>query len=75
MDQPHRNLFGIVTRHAIRRGSFNSLAELITRIDTYIGSWNEDTAPFEWTATADEIIAKVALLDGEYRELVARIRR
>jgi hypothetical protein len=62
VDQPDRNLFGIITRQAIRRGSFNSLAELIARIDTYIGSWNEDTAPFKWTATADEIIAKVALL-------------
>jgi transposase len=63
--------FGIITRQAIRRGSFDSLAELIRRIDTYISQWNEDTAPFEWTATADEIIAKVALLDRDYRQLVA----
>jgi transposase len=63
--------FGIITRRAIRRGSFRSLAELIKRIDTYITHWNEDTAPFEWTATADEIIAKVALLDRDYRKLVA----
>jgi transposase len=63
--------FGIITRQAIRRGSFRSLAELIKRIDTYITHWNEDTSQFEWTATADEIIAKVALLDGDYRKLVA----
>src|SRR5215203_1712630 len=63
--------FGVITRQAIRRGSFRSLAELIKRIDTYITHWNEDTTPFEWTATADEIIAKVALLDRDYRKLVA----
>ena len=63
--------FGIITRQAIRRGSFRSLAELIKRIDTYITHWNEDTTPFEWTATADEILAKVALLDRDYRKLVA----
>jgi transposase len=63
--------FGIITRQAIRRGSFDSLAELIGRIDVYITNWNDDTEPFEWTATADEIIAKVALLDRDYRKLVA----
>ena len=63
--------FGIITRQAIRRGSFASLAALITRIDSYIRNWNENTAPFEWTATADEILAKVALLDRDYRKLVA----
>jgi transposase len=63
--------FGVITRQAIRRGSFNSLAELIKTVSTYITHWNEDTAPFEWTATADEIIAKVALLDQDYRKLVA----
>jgi transposase len=44
--------FGIITRQAIRRGSFKSLAQLIKRIDTYITHWNEDAEPFEWTATA-----------------------
>lgn len=63
--------FGIITRQAIRRGSFKSLAELVKRIDTYITHWNDDAAPFEWTATADDIIAKVALLDLDYRKLVA----
>jgi len=63
--------FGIITRQAIRRGSFRSLAQLINRIDAYIIHWNEDAEPFEWTATAGSILDKVALLDRDYRKLVA----
>ena len=64
------NWFGIATRQAIRRGSFASLAQLIRKIDHYIAHWNEDAEPFEWTATADEIIEKVAILDRDFRKLV-----
>ena len=63
--------FGIITRQAIRRGSFKSLAQLIARIDTYINHWNEDAEPFEWTATAGSILEKVAMLDHDYKKLVA----
>jgi transposase len=63
--------FGIITRQAIRRGSFRSLAQLIKRIDTYIAHWNEDAEPFQWTATAASILDKVAMLDRDYKKLVA----
>jgi transposase len=63
--------FGIITRQAIRRGSFRSLAELIQRINDYITHWNEDAEPFEWIATADQILEKVAMLDRDYKKLVA----
>jgi transposase len=63
--------FGIATRQAIRRGSFASLAQLIRHIDAYVTQWNEGAAPFEWTATADDILEKVALLDRDYKKLVA----
>jgi transposase len=63
--------FGIITRQAIRRGSFRSLAQLINRIDMYITHWNEDAEPFEWTASAASILGKVAMLDRDYRKLVA----
>jgi len=63
--------FGIITRQAIRRGSFKSLAQLIQRIGTYITHWNQDAEPFEWTATAASILDKVAMLDRDYRKLVA----
>ncbi len=64
------NWFGIITRQAIRRGSFVSLAHLIRRIADYIKHWNADAEPFEWTATPDEIVAKVAVLDRDIRKLV-----
>lgn len=63
--------FGIITRQAIRRGSFNSVAHLIQRIENYTKQWNEDAEPFEWTATADDILEKVAMLDQDYKKLVA----
>ena len=63
--------FGIITRQAIRRGSFKSVAQLTKKIDDYIAHWNEDAEPFEWTATAGEILEKVAMLDRDYRKLVA----
>jgi transposase len=63
--------FGIITRQAIRRGTFNSVRLLTQTIGNYISSWNEESAPFEWTATADEILEKVALVDRDFRKLLA----
>jgi len=63
--------FGIITRQAIRRGDFRSVAHLVRRIGEYIEHWNEDAKPFEWKATASEILGKVALLDRDYKKLVA----
>lgn len=64
------NWFGILTRHAIARGTFSSVVHLIHRIDTYISHWNQDSKPFEWTATADEIIEKVAIVQRDYGKLL-----
>ena len=50
--------FGIITRQAIRRGSFTSVKDLIAAIQTYIDGWNDRCQPFVWTKTADDIIAK-----------------
>jgi transposase len=50
--------FGILTRKAIRRGSFRSVKELIAMIDAFTRQWNEGSSPFEWVRTADEILAK-----------------
>ena len=51
--------FGIITRQSIRRGTFTSVKALIKRIRDYINHWNTNAEPFVWTATADEILAKV----------------
>jgi transposase len=62
--------FGIITRQAIRRGTFASVAALIARIRTYVQHWNATAEPFVWTATADEILAKVRLVQTSVRKLV-----
>ncbi len=50
--------FGIITRQAIRRGTFGSVRELIEAITRFIDGWNERCEPFVWTKDADTIIAK-----------------
>lgn len=50
--------FGILTRRAIRRGSFRNVKELVAMIDAFTRQWNAGTSPFEWVRTADEILAK-----------------
>lgn len=63
--------FGIITRQAIRRGTFSSVRMLTQAISHYITSWNEASEPFAWTATATEILEKVALVERDFRKLLA----
>jgi len=48
--------FGIITRQAIRRGTFTSVKDLITAIENFIDGWNDRCHPFTWTKTADELL-------------------
>jgi hypothetical protein len=48
--------FGIITRQAIRRGTFTSVKDLINAIETFIDAWNERCQPFIWTKTADQLV-------------------
>jgi len=48
--------FGIITRQAIRRGTFTSVKDLIGAIEIFIDGWNERCEPFVWTKTADQLI-------------------
>jgi transposase len=50
--------FSILTRQAIRRGSFGSVPELIERIRFFTDNWNAGATPFVWVKTADQILAK-----------------
>ncbi len=43
-----------------RRGVFHSVNELITAIEDYLKVNNDNPKPFIWTATAEQILAKVA---------------
>ena len=62
--------FGIITGQSIRRGTFTSLKVLITQIRDYITHWNKGAKPSTWTATADEILAKVQLVQTNIKKLV-----
>jgi hypothetical protein len=62
--------FGIITRQSIRRGTFISVAVLIKQIRDYIDHWNSNPRPFTWTATADEILVKVQLVQTSIKTLV-----
>ena len=60
--------FGILTRKAIRRGSFRSVEELVTMIETFTRQWNDGASPFEWVRSADEILAKAVRKPRATRE-------
>ena len=62
--------FGIITRQSIRRGTFSSVKTLIKQIRDYIAHWNTNPKPFIWTATADEILAKVRIVQTNIKKLV-----
>ena len=48
--------FSIITRQAIRRGSFNSVKELTAAIGAFIDGWNQRCHPLIWTKPADDIL-------------------
>jgi transposase len=48
--------FSIITRQAIRRGSFGSVKDLIAAIGAFIDGWNERCHPFVWTKAADDLL-------------------
>jgi transposase len=52
--------FRELTDKALRRGVFHSVPDLVGSIQEYLDSHNEDPRPYEWTATAESILAKVA---------------
>jgi len=54
--------FNIITQKAIRRGTFRSVKELVTRIENFVAHYNAKSKPFMWTATADSIFEKLQRL-------------
>ena len=62
--QKHTNVefvdfLGLITKQAIRRGSFHSVDDLEATISAYIASYNERATPFIWTKTAEYLIGKI----------------
>jgi putative transposase len=54
--------FNIITQKAIRRGTFKSVKELISKIEQFVEHYNKKARPFVWTATADSILQKIKRL-------------
>ena len=52
--------FGLLTERQIKRGAHRSVPALEKAIREFLDAHNQDPAPFKWTKTADEILAKVA---------------
>ena len=50
--------FGILSRQAISRGSFESVRALVADIERFTRQWNDGASPFVWVKTPDEILAK-----------------
>jgi transposase len=50
--------FSIITRQALRRGNFPTVADLIAAIGRFIAAWNDRCRPFTWTKDPDTVIAK-----------------
>jgi len=51
--------FRDLSEKAIKRGSFYNVDDLIGAIDEYVNAHNTDPKPFIWTASANDILAKV----------------
>jgi hypothetical protein len=49
-----------LTDKRIRRGSFQSVAELVAVINDYLDQSNQKPHVFVWTASVDSILAKIA---------------
>jgi len=54
--------FNLITQKAIRRGTFKNVKDLVKNIDQFVQTYNKNTRPFQWTATADSILEKVKRL-------------
>src|SRR6516162_2613469 len=52
--------FRELTDKAPRRGVFHSVPDLVAKIEDYLAAHNNNPKPFVCTATADDILAKVA---------------
>ena len=51
--------FGEITRDRIRRGTFESVTDLVAAIDGYLQNYNKAPRCFIWTKDADTILGKI----------------
>ena len=51
--------FGLISQRAIKRGSFDSVTQLVHTIEAFIAQYNASTSPFIRVATAESIFDKL----------------
>lgn len=51
--------FRDLTTKRLRRGVFHSVPELVTALEKYLETYNQEPTPFVWTAKANDILMKV----------------
>ena len=56
--------FGLISQRAIKRGSFDSVAQLVETIESFIAQYNASSSPFIWVATAESIFDKLERLSA-----------
>jgi len=61
--------FRELTANRVRRGSFESVPELIAAIDEYLAASNTDPKPFVWHASVQAILDKLARCKAVYETL------
>ena len=66
--------FSIITRQAIRRGSFPSVPDLIAAIGRFVDGWNQRCHPFVWVKDADDIMVKATRKRTSGTETLAPMR-
>jgi hypothetical protein len=52
--------FGIITRQAIRRGTFRSVKDLTAAIGRFIDAYNQRCQPFARTKDAGQVLARAS---------------
>jgi hypothetical protein len=57
---------------AVKRGSFQNLPDLIEKIMKFIEPHNEQAKAFGWTASAEDILAKVEKYRKQLKAILAR---
>jgi len=67
--------FGLLTEHALKRGSHKSVPDLRRAILDYVEVHNEEGKPFKWTKTADEILESVKRFGQRTTRVHARENR
>jgi hypothetical protein len=51
--------FAIITRQAIRCGTFRFVKELAAAIGSFVDAYNDRCQPSTWTTGADELLARI----------------